>query len=465
MVKFLDDISVDNVIKVSDLIQQYPLITKPIGAKKLSHKPLDKLIKKYAEKYNISPDLYPVSRLRWASTDLHYWIKQMFQFNDDNQLLLINWREIIQRKVQDSRTLQEKLVSDLYSFDIEEAKFWAHRFQLEDQIPQEDHDNDEEEDWGIQSTDTEVARVESKCPDRDENWDNLPDLDVSNSSNQDNQQFLSLPFPHKDILWVEDKKTWRQFIHILETTEETVVGVDAEFMSSSRTEQKISLLQLALDQRAFLLDFESLPDCLEDSDYQQLKSLLFFNKKLMIVGFGVVGDVKLLSRSFTQFQDVVQSRNVLDLEMIRTKLMILVQCHQSSIRGLSGFSASVLGKPLNKSEQIGDWSRRPLRQSQLVYAAMDAWVCLAIFKKLEEKSLDLHVEKEFQELIKSEVNRTETSSKSKTKKEKSSTSREDAQEQLKKSVPDLDLPLFNTVHTVRDVKLVCDTMLQVNTFC
>ena len=100
MVKFLDDISVDNVIKVSDLIQQYPLIMKPIGAKKLSHKPLDKLIKKCAEKYNISPDLYPVSRLRWASTDLHYWIKQMFQFNDDNQLLLINWREIIQRKVQ-----------------------------------------------------------------------------------------------------------------------------------------------------------------------------------------------------------------------------------------------------------------------------------------------------------------------------------------------------------------------------
>jgi len=47
--------------------------------------------------------------------------------------------------------------------------------------------------------------------------------------------------------------------------------------------------------------------------------------------------------------------------------------------GLSGLTASVLGRPLQKAEQISDWARRPLRSSQLTYAALDAFVGLEIF--------------------------------------------------------------------------------------
>ena len=68
LVRFLDDLSVDSCIQVSEIIQRYPQI-KPIGASKLSGKPLDKMIKKYADKWNIPTSSYPLSSALWET----YW--------------------------------------------------------------------------------------------------------------------------------------------------------------------------------------------------------------------------------------------------------------------------------------------------------------------------------------------------------------------------------------------------------
>ncbi len=63
--------------------------------------------------------------------------------------------------------------------------------------------------------------------------------------------------------------------------------------------------------------------------------------------------------------------------------------HKTRTLGLSGLTASVLGRPLQKAEQISDWSRRPLRASQLTYAALDAYVGLEIFMQLRQRARDL----------------------------------------------------------------------------
>src|SRR6185437_8391352 len=46
--------------------------------------------------------------------------------------------------------------------------------------------------------------------------------------------------------------------------------------------------------------------------------------------------------------------------------------------------ARELGVELDKREQTGDWTRRPLTKSQVNYAALDAEVLLRLFARFEE---------------------------------------------------------------------------------
>ncbi|VDP51664.1 unnamed protein product [Heligmosomoides polygyrus] len=50
---------------------------------------------------------------------------------------------------------------------------------------------------------------------------------------------------------------------------------------------------------------------------------------------------------------------------------------------LSDLSERLLGVKLDKSEQCSNWAIRPLRTSQKVYAAMDAYIVVELFSKLK----------------------------------------------------------------------------------
>ncbi|EJD74851.1 3'-5' exonuclease [Loa loa] len=63
------------------------------------------------------------------------------------------------------------------------------------------------------------------------------------------------------------------------------------------------------------------------------------------------------------------------------------------IRGLSALCKRVLGKPLDKTEQCSVWDRRPLRDLQLRYAALDAYCMLMLYEKCVDwaSRLDLNI--------------------------------------------------------------------------
>jgi hypothetical protein len=50
-------------------------------------------------------------------------------------------------------------------------------------------------------------------------------------------------------------------------------------------------------------------------------------------------------------------------------------------RGLSALCVKLLGQPVDKREQCSVWDRRPLRVSQMRYAALDAYCMLMLFDK------------------------------------------------------------------------------------
>lgn len=57
-------------------------------------------------------------------------------------------------------------------------------------------------------------------------------------------------------------------------------------------------------------------------------------------------------------------------------------CNSSRGSSCAGMVAGVLGVPLNKSQQCSTWHLRPLSPEQMLYAANDAAVLLALFDAL-----------------------------------------------------------------------------------
>ena len=60
------------------------------------------------------------------------------------------------------------------------------------------------------------------------------------------------------------------------------------------------------------------------------------------------------------------------------------------MRGLAKITAELFpGKQLCKKEQISNWTKRPLRKTQLHYGALDAYILVEIMEILAEKGKEM----------------------------------------------------------------------------
>ena len=429
LVQFLDRLGAGE-FTVSDLIFSYPGV-KPSGASKLVSKPLDKLIKKYAARWSLPDSLYPQSKDRWAKVDLSFWVRQMFSNSNNFELEQENWREIVTSKVGDDKLLQEYLVSQVFSYNAAEGNYLAGKFNTKLWYP------------GAGGGQTEPMAGSEQA----QNIKSPGKVEV---------EYYRLPFSEEKICLVNTREKFLQFLSCLESLASVPgrhIGLDAEHF-----QDKLSLLQISLEEEIYLLDWEDLPPVLEQEDYTALRDKVLLNTNLLIVGFGVLGDMKLLARSLPGCEDLTKvGRNVLDLERVRARLCQLLAVEVRPTRGLAGLCHSVLGQPLRKTEQISDWSRRPLRPSQITYAALDAFSCWKIFQVLNLRAQELSQEGTFLEIVSSQLHKTEAGKK---KTEKPKRSRKEARAELEVSVPDLVAPLFTSPRPPGEVRLVCDDMLQ-----
>ena len=115
------------------------------------------------------------------------------------------------------------------------------------------------------------------------------------------------------------------------------------------------------------------------------------------------------------------------------------------------------GTPLNKDEQWSNWEKRPLRETQKIYAAADAYCLVEIFDfmkiRCQEKRIDLH------KILHGMCQETKPAGSS-AKKNKKRTAAEMVKNvtNMARNYPRSTGSLFKAVQPANSVKIVVDSM-------
>ncbi len=157
----------------------------------------------------------------------------------------------------------------------------------------------------------------------------------------------------------EQKQVWE----ILKNCE--IVGFDTESRVSFKkgVQNDISLLQLSGAGKVFLIRLNKTP--VSKHVFKVLQS-----KKIKKIGVAIKDDITHLKgkgtffpNSFVDLQKEVGKYGIEDIS-------------------LKKITAIVMGGHLSKAQRLSNWCAVKLTESQLRYAATDAWVCEEIYKRL-----------------------------------------------------------------------------------
>ncbi|KAM5146831.1 exonuclease mut-7 homolog [Mantella aurantiaca] len=261
-----------------------------------------------------------------------------------------------------------------------------------------------------------------------------------------------------------------------------VVGVDMEWRPSfgGLGKPNVSLIQIAVKGEVFMLDLLQ-GDFLQNGDKEEddVPQLVRFIKELFScptvtkLGYGMLGDFQSLDATHSAFRGV-EMRNVIDLCEVHKQ----IQSCRSRVRtpggpvevledrpgeegirqpekGLSLLVKDVLGKPLDKTEQLSNWDKRPLREDQITYAAADAYCLLEVFEVLLKSPEKFGLKPEFHKLPKGKPQ-------SQPKKERTPQKKETAPPKQKQKTL-TDEPRCNPSNkplTPKEFRVICDNMLQ-----
>jgi len=129
-----------------------------------------------------------------------------------------------------------------------------------------------------------------------------------------------------------------------------------------------SIMQLACDDKVYIFQFDN------DEILKKLSSILS-NKNITKCGVSV--DRDLIELMYLSPFDPI---SFIDLGNIARE-------NEIPHHGLRGLVAMFLKHRISKGSQTSDWSRISLSDSQISYAATDAWVSLELFKIFDKNGL------------------------------------------------------------------------------
>lgn len=180
-----------------------------------------------------------------------------------------------------------------------------------------------------------------------------------------NEEAAQLPAAHFDgqIVIVDSDEQIESVCQDLAS--QRIIGFDTETRPSFKAGQmnKVALLQLSTHECCYLIRLCRM------KLHNPLLAILS-NPDIIKIGADVEGDIRAL-HVLRHFRE----RGFIDLQRIIADWGV----EEKSLRKMA---AIVLGERVSKAQRLSNWEAAVLTPQQQMYAATDAWACIAIYEKL-----------------------------------------------------------------------------------
>ncbi|XP_035246857.1 exonuclease mut-7 homolog isoform X1 [Anguilla anguilla] len=387
LVKLLDSWCAPN-FSLAQLRREFPdLSLSHHQAERFQPKILSKQVFRLMERLNIDPALCPNSVTKRKLDSLRFLMYKRFV---EKGMSEENWRDHIQAAVADSPELQVHLVELLVRHSgLSVAAQWSLLYGVpRERLP-----------LGVWDTQQSLPPAE-----RGESVVSSISADPWDPPIADQERYYQLPIAKDSVHFLhtqEELEHCRQMV----LQPGTRVGMDMEWRAGfgSVPRQRVALIQLAVPEQVFLLDLCEAEFAKHDRTVEFIRTL-FSDPKILKLGYGMSGDLKSLLATWPQFSEQpLAVDGVLDLLSVHQQMQRNCRGRPRSgpravevgeghaEKGLSLLVQQVLGKPLDKMEQLSNWERRPLRNSQLRYAAVDAYCLLEVYLTLSLDPARFHL--------------------------------------------------------------------------
>jgi len=186
---------------------------------------------------------------------------------------------------------------------------------------------------------------------------------VNSSSNPSRPKFIS--FPGKIHLIQTDRELERVADGFSGVKE---FGFDTETRPSFRKGEvhNVALLQLATDHDAYVIRLYGL------TRFDFLREILGSHDVLK-VGVAIRHDIKQLQKRFP-----FEPRYFVELQTLAKEKGV-------KNAGLKGMAEEVMQATLTKGPKLTNWEAKILSEQQLMYAATDAWIGLALYREIRAR--------------------------------------------------------------------------------
>ena len=175
------------------------------------------------------------------------------------------------------------------------------------------------------------------------------------------------------IIFVDNTEILRENIKYFRRSK--YIGIDSEWSSIPLTvnnQESASILQISnyIETRVLIIDLHKMKN---DKEFFNLFKNNFSDK--IFIGYDF--NKNDIEQFFDEMQIMFKNAEIIDLiDMYQNKYI-------EKASSLKNMCEKLLEKKMCKYEQCSNWENRPLKKSQLHYAAYDAIVCVSLFKVLK----------------------------------------------------------------------------------